>query len=217
MTISGHMLRMAAAANQGEPIPTEPGTPFGGGYYYGRINIDGKIYALVVAPKAIGEAPVALDLKTSNTATAGTGSRNDGWANTQAMVDAGISNHPAAQYCVNLTIGGYNDWYLWSQDEEEIAYRNLKPTTQANNTNSGANPSSVPPTSNYTSGNPAQTSIALFREGGAEAFRLDNSYRSSTEYDSSYAWRQGFGNGLQGSSLKNIAIYVRAIRRVLVP
>src|SRR5690606_5383295 len=67
-------------------VPDTPGAPFGGGYYAGRINIGGQIYALVVAPKALGgEAPGALTWKTSQTSTAGTGSINDGWANTQAM------------------------------------------------------------------------------------------------------------------------------------
>ena len=33
-------------------IPTTPGTAFGGGFYAGRIHIDGEEYALIVAPKA---------------------------------------------------------------------------------------------------------------------------------------------------------------------
>lgn len=197
-------------------IPSTPGTPFGGGYYAGRINVGGQIYTIVVAPKALGgEAPGTLAWKTSNTTTAGTTSTNDGWANTNAMATAGIANHPAGQFCRGLSIGGYNDWYLPSKDELEILYRNFKPATQANNTGSGANPSSVPPTSNYTSGNPAQTSIALFQQGGAEAFQA-NWYWSSTEYGSSTAWLQYFGTGGQTSGSKTSAPFVRAIRRVLV-
>lgn len=192
------------------------GTPFGGGYYAGRINIGGQIYAIVVAPKALGgEAPEGLFWKTSNTTTAGTTSTNDGWANTQAMETAGIANHPAGQFCRGLSIGGYNDWYLPSRDELEILYRNFKPTTTSNNTSSGANPSSVPPTSNYTSVDPARTSVVLFRQGGAEAFRTDNYYWSSTQFGVQ-AWFQLFNNGYIGTNGKNVSQYVRAIRRVLV-
>lgn len=195
-------------------VPDVPGGPFGGGYYAGRINVGGQIYAIVVAPKALG-GEASRRWKNSNTTTAGTTSTNDGWANTNAMATAGIANHPAGQFCRGLSIGGYNDWYLPAKDELEILYRNFKPTTQANNTSSGSNPSSVPPTSNYTSGNPAQTSIALFQQGGAEAFQV-NWYWSSTEYDSSGAWNQYFDNGSQSNYIKNYAYYVRAIRRVLV-
>lgn len=197
-------------------VPDVPGGPFGGGYYAGRINVGGQIYAIVVAPKALGgEAPGALAWKTSSSTTAGTTSVNDGVANTNAMATAGIANHPAGQFCRSLNIGGYSDWYLPSKDELEILYRNFKPTTQANNTSFGANSSSIPPGSNYTSGNPARTSITVFRAGGAEAFN-ESYYWSSTEYDSSYAWGQGFSGGYQYSNGKSDAYYVRAIRRVAV-
>lgn len=196
-------------------VPNIPGTPFGGGYYAGRIRVGTQDYALVIAPKSLGgEAPGQLRWKTSNTTTTGTSSVNDGWANTQAMAIAGLANHPAAQFCRSLTIGGYNDWYLPARDELEILYRNFKPTTDSNNTGSGANSSSVPPTSNYTSGNPAQTSIALFKEGGAEAFIAGNHYWSSTGYNSSTSYLQYFSDGQQGNNGKALAGWVRAVRRV---
>lgn len=196
-------------------IPDEPGTPFGGGYYAGRINIGGQIYALVVAPKALGgdSSPGLRSWKTSQTSTAGTGSVNDGWANTQAMATAGLADHQAAQFCRGLTIGGYNDWYLPAKDELEILYRNFKPTTQTNNTNSGANSSSVPPRGNYSTNSPSRTSIALFREGGAEAFN-SSYYWSSTEFSSSHGFRQAFSTGNQTNSSKTMGSNVRAVRRV---
>lgn len=197
-------------------VPDVPGAPFGGGYYAGRINVGGQIYVIVVAPKALGgEAPGTLAWKTSQTTTAGTTSTNDGQVNTNAMATAGIANHPAGQFCRGLSIGGYNDWYLPAKDELEILYRNFKPTTSANYTGSGSNPSSVPPTSNYTSGNPAQTSIALFQQGGAEAF-VTGYYWSSTQSSSNTTWGQGFITGSQSSTGKTDGGYVRAIRRVLV-
>lgn len=201
----------------GEPVPDVPGTPFGGGYYAGRISVGGQIYALVIAPKSLGgDAPSVLQCKTANTTTTGTTSVNDGWVNTQAMVTAGIADHPAANFCRNLNIGGYTDWYLPSKDELEILYRSFKPTTDNNYTSSGANSSSVPPTSNYTSGNPARTSIALFQSGGAEAMRSDKYYWSSTGHSSTQAWRKVFNNGFQNTANKSNAYYVRGVRRVPV-
>lgn len=199
-------------------VPDTPGTPFGGGYYAGRINIGGQIYALVVAPKALGgESPGTLSWKTVNSNTTGSYSDNDGWANTTAMETLNISIHPAGQFCRNLSIGGYTDWYFPAKDELEILYRNFKPSTMSNNTSSGANSSSVPPQGNYTSGNPAQTSIALFKEGAAEAFQA-SSYWSSTRSGSTAAWFQSFNSGNQSyiNSLVTNSRYVRAIRRVLV-
>ncbi|MCK9530381.1 MAG: DUF1566 domain-containing protein, partial [Gammaproteobacteria bacterium] len=70
-----------------------------------------------------------------------------------------------------------------------------------------------PPQGNYTSGNPAQTSIALFKEGAAEAFQA-NWYWSSTEYNSSHGWLQGFHFGYQSTRYKSGALCVRAVRRV---
>jgi hypothetical protein len=82
-----------------------------------------------------------------------------------------MQDHPAAQFCENLSIGGYSDWYLPARYELDIAYENLKPTTASNNTSWGINPYSVPErTVNRTAGAPAQTSVAAFQSGGAEAF-----------------------------------------------
>jgi hypothetical protein len=100
--------------------------------------------------------------------TSGTSSEYDGAANTANMADA---SHPAAQYCEGLSIGGYSDWYLPARYELDIAYENLKPTTTSNSTSWGINDYSVPKrTVNRTAGAPAQTSIAAFQTGGAEAF-----------------------------------------------
>ncbi|MBV5309264.1 DUF1566 domain-containing protein [Chromatium okenii] len=37
-------------------------------------------------------------------------------------------------------------------------------------------------------------------------------YWSSTEYDSTYAWKQNFNNGNQNNNNKNNSTYVRAVR-----
>lgn len=105
-------------------IPTTPGTPFGGGLYAGQITEDdGKTYAIIVAPKAQGgETSGTLAWKTTKTTTAGTDSSNNGFNNTAAMVAAGISLHPAAQFCKGLSINGYTDWYLPAKDELSLIY-----------------------------------------------------------------------------------------------
>ena len=50
---------------------------------------------------------------------------NDGAENTQLIVDfhSTISaSAPAAEYCANLNINGYDDWYLGSEEEYSIAH-----------------------------------------------------------------------------------------------
>jgi len=196
-----------------EFTPAFVGQPYGGGYYAGNINISGTAYALIVAPKAQGgEAKLAW--KTSTTSTANTSSVNDGAANTAAMIAAGASSHPAANFCNNLTINGYNDWYFPSKDELEICYRAFKPTTDSNSTGSGVNSSAIPPTTNYTSSNPAQTTIAIFKSGGVEAFTTSD-YICSTQITSSNAPDQNFSNGDQDNNEgKTEAWYVRAMRKI---
>jgi hypothetical protein len=215
-----HGLRAAAG------LPTGPaiGEAYEGGFFAGYISHtdDGvATHALIVAPRATGASGTGytittnLQWKTASTTTTGTTSPFDGAANTAAMVTAGIASHPAAQFCVNLSIGGYSDWYLPARYELDIAYENLKPTTDSNNTSWGINPYSVPErTVNRTSGAPAQTSVAAFQSGGAEAFSAV-SHWSSTEYSSTNAWLLSFDNGVQSSSVsKTFSSRVRAFRKI---
>jgi hypothetical protein len=123
------------------------------------------------------------------------------------------ASHPAAQYCEGLSIGGYSDWYLPARYELDIAYENLKPTTTSNNTSWGINPYSVPErTVNRTAGAPAQTSIAAFQTGGAEAF-VAAIHWSSTESSATPAWVLTFNDGSQDDSSKSNDFYVRAFRK----
>lgn len=201
----------------------QPGDPLEGGYFAGYIShtADGvATHALIVAPAATGATGTGYTLttnlswKTSNTTTTGTTSPYDGAANTAAMVTAGIAAHPAANFCVGLSIGGYSDWYLPARYELDIAYFNLKPTTDNNNTSWGINNYSVPKrTVNYTAGDPAQTSVAAFQSGGSEAFVADNHW-SSTEFSATAAWRLFFGNGNQSANVKATTYRVRAFRKL---
>jgi hypothetical protein len=220
-----HGLR-AAAGNFGFDFldPNNVGLPVEGGYFAGLISHTANgvaTHALIVAPRATGASGPGYTLttgyqwKTSNTTTLGTTSSFNGAANTAAMVTAGIASHPAAQFCVNLSIGGYTDWYLPARYELDIAYYNLKPTTASNNTSWGINDYSVPKrTANNTAGNPAQTSVTAFKNTGAEPF-VDSSHWSSTEVSSVYAWELFFGNGFQTSTFtKGSEFRVRAFRRI---
>jgi len=204
-----------------QPFPAVIGEEFGGGYFAGYIShtADGNpTHALIVAPRATGATggsyTLTTDLawKTTDTATSGTNSAFDGVANTAAIVTAGIADHPAASFCVNLNIGGFTDWYLPSSLELDIAYFNLKPSTAANVTNAGINNYSLPlRNTNYTTSYPAQTYLTAWQ--GAEAFVAD-AHWASTDTVATGATRWFFNNGNRGSATKTSVFRVRAFRRI---
>ena len=211
-----HGLRAAAGVDTGLAI----GEAYEGGFFAGYISHTANsvpTHALIVAPAATGASGTGytittnLQWKTANTTTAGTTSSFDGAANSANMNNA---SHPAAQFCEGLSIGGYTDWYLPARYELEIAYYNLKPTTDSNNTSDGINAYSVPARgSNYTAGTPAQTTVTAFQTGNSEAFVAGDHY-SSTEFSSTIAWRLNFTNGVQADSPKNDKRRVRAFRKL---
>ena len=207
-------MQAKAASNWPSP-PLVIGQAYAGGFYAGQIGVSGvATHNLVVGP--VASAQSTLQWKTANTATAGTSSVIDGPANSTAMNNA---SHPAAQFCEGLTIGGFSDWYSPAQNELEVCYYNLKPTTTSNQTGSGINANSVPArASNYTAGTPARTSATDFQSGGAEAFTV-TSYWTSTQNANPYGWCQSFGSpyaGYQFASNKTTSYGIRAIRRVAV-
>lgn len=195
--------------------PSVIGQSYGGGFYAGQISTAGTgiaDYYLVIGPVASAEN-TSIKWKTSSTSTAGTSSVINGPANTTAMNDA---SHPAAQFCIAVSAGGFSDWYMPAKNELEVCYYNLKPTTTSNQITSGINANSVPiRAAPYTSGTPAQTSAADFQSTGTEAFGTTY-YWSSTEQSSPYAWRQTFYNGFQSAAGKTYNSRVRAVRRVAV-
>ena len=206
-------------------IPAVIGEPFGGGYFAGYIShtADGNpTHALIVAPRATGATGTGYTLttmltwKTANTTTAGTGSSFDGAANTAAMVTAGIADHPAANFCVGLSIGGFSDWYLPSRFELDIAYFNLKPDTTANSLTSGTNLYSVPQrNSNWTAAYPARTPLTAWQSaGGSESFAADFHW-TSTEFNVSNVYTLRLDLGLQNSFQSKLGtIRTRAFRRI---
>ena len=205
-----------------QPIPAVIGEPFGGGYFAGYIShtADGNpTHALIVAPSATGATGTGYTLttmlqwKTTNTTTTGTTSSFDGVANTAAMVTAGIAAHPAANFCKNLSIGGFTDWYLPARYELDIAYFNLKPGTGVNDTSSGTNIYAVPQrNSNWTAAYPTQTALTAFNTS-AEAF-VDSLHWSSTEFVGGIAWFLNFTNGGPANTNNTLNLRVRAFRRI---
>jgi hypothetical protein len=205
-----------------QPFPAVIGEEFGGGYFAGYIShtADGSpTHALIVAPRATGATGTGYTLttnlqwKTATTTTAGTTSDFDGAANTAAMVTAGIADHPAANFCVGLSIGGFTDWYLPSRYELDIAYFNLKPSTAANNTSFGVNNYAVPKReSNYTLTIPAITYDTNF-DTTTQGFVADVHW-TSTEAAASTAERFFMSSGAYNNSTKTNAFRVRAFRRI---
>lgn len=189
------------------------GTALDGGFYAGRIVIDGTPYALIVAPKVEGEQ-AEVEWIDDYKDVPGAQSFNDGLANTDAMAAAGSK---LALWARDLRIAGHADWYLPSQDELEIIHRNLKPTTAENSqwARSGINLSAIEPTRPHTPTEPAQTMAEAFRQGGEQAFEPDW-YWSSTQHaaHSVNAWGQNFSYGSQDNVSKSSAGRARAVRRL---
>jgi hypothetical protein len=199
--------------------PTVIGQSYGGGYYAGKISLTGggvATHYLIVAPRSTGQSSTDNAFNNNNVADSGATSLIDGLANTNSMNDA---NHPQAQFCRSLTIGGYTDWYMPALNELITMYYFLKPTTTTNSTSGaghGSNANAVSPqpiSSNFTSGNPAQTTAALFQSGNTEAFNTYGLW-SSTQSSSTQAYRITTDNGTTDPLFKNSYVHVRAVRKI---
>ena len=182
------------------------GTSMDGGFYAGRIKVDGQPFALILLSKAEGEhrgvwIPRYKDVP-------GAKSYNDGLANTQAMAEAGSG---IAKKAIDLGA------YIPALDELEVIYRNLKPTARENYCymRSGINVNAIEPTAPYAPDFTLQTQTELFQAGGAEAF-AEEAYWTSTQYasDSVYAWYQYFLGGYQRYAYKYYKLRARFVRRL---
>jgi hypothetical protein len=184
-----------------------------GGYYAGRVVVDGNPYALIVAPKAEGEIDGSAWID-NHQHVPHAYSWNDGLANTNAMAAAGSK---LSMWARDLRIAGHADWYIPSQDELEVIYRNLKPTTNENShwDRHGINLAAIEPTRPYTRNAPAQTMAESFQHGADQAFEPEW-YWSSTQHaaDVTNAWRQDFLYGTQSYDYKSSEGRARAVRRL---
>ena len=199
-------------------------------------------WKIVLAPKATGDF-AGIKYKIANTsAPVETQTLTNGPAATAAMIAAGdAATYPLAWIAKNLNdaaLNGYSDWYIPALDELELAWRNLKPITNNNYTTrpnaeinylrdanyaqnpgfNGSNRHSNPVGEAYTATVPAQTAVAAFATGGAEAFVADY-YWSSSEFGPYNAWFQNFSPsypGWQSHTSKFSAVRARAVRRSIL-
>lgn len=105
-------------------IPTAPSDPCLTGPI-GTLCSDNAIYVGILGGNRLYMATADEGFaiwKTTSTNTAGTNGTTDGLVNTNAMVAAGIANHPAAQFCVNKSPSG--TWYLPASSEFVLVWTN---------------------------------------------------------------------------------------------
>ena len=167
----------ASAASNSITTALTIGEPYQGGYFAGQVNSSGTIYNLVVSPVSSGQTTGNIGTYTNSTTT----SVIDGPTNSATL--AGQSRF-AATFCEGLTIGGYSDWYLPALNELQTIFYYAKPTTQNNSASFGSNANAVSPqpvSTNYSLTVPAQSSAAVFQQGGGQNFTALNYWTSTTK------------------------------------
>ena len=151
-------------------LPTQAGTPYGGGYYIGNFVTGGHTYALIDAGAA---GDMMGSITDSDWGMDGEGTTyywtppypitdsNNGTSNTtllfyQCSNDYGQQGSYdltlAAVHCPNWRGGGYADWYLPSENEQEVLYLALAP---------------------------GSTTVAAYRPGGGQTLQSDWYWNSS--------------------------------------
>lgn len=193
---------------------------YAGGYFIGLTRENGIRYRNIVASR---EHEFVGKLCESRHGLQQACSRVDSVANTKALLGAGPVGSKAALRVTNLNIAGYTDWAIPARDVLELCYRHLKPTREANDVCDtrypwqGENPSAVTDGWPYTASRPAKTSVAMFREGGPQAFGTTRWYATSSVYDARdgrYVWAQWFGSGRSSIGwVEGNTFAIRPVRR----
>lgn len=99
------------------------GDYIGGGVYAGIQSIGGTNYHIICGDT--DSDIYGKKWKIDISQTAGTTSNVNGLGNTNAMVAAGIANHPAAQHCVNYRGGDFDDWHMPARNQVSLIRNNL--------------------------------------------------------------------------------------------
>lgn len=201
------------AAQQQAPAVTLPeiGAPYGGGFFSGITVQDGKRYLNITAGR---EHELEGEWGNYGVKIEGADSFTDSRANTEAMAAAGSE---LAQRVLALDIGGFTDWAIPARDVQELQYRHFKPTTEQNycSNRDGDNPNSLPVGTLYDKESPAQTPLAAFQQGGAEAFQA-RWYWSSSQRSANFAFLMVFVVGCQDYYGKGNECLVRPVRSELI-
>lgn len=116
--------QLAYLIRKASNIPLAPSDYFG--VYVGTINQSGSDYWIYAAPP---DGTTNAQFKTTGTDTYSY-SETEGALNMLNIIDEGLADHPAAQYCANYRGGGFSDWYLPSTGELEVL-QNAKPSLDA--------------------------------------------------------------------------------------
>jgi len=189
--------------------PANIGTTLNGGFLVGVIDTvagtinslddyqTGERYALIISPKSLESGTLQWD-SLDRAGEPGSFTRWDGLSSTENILAKNDTSYQAFEHIRSIRSSNpvpaddASDWYLPAMDEMEIIYRNLKPVSGDNSTytdtrafpgtySSGFNPSSDPTGSPYTAtGEPFQTGLTDFQDGGSEAVDLDT-YWTSTD------------------------------------
>lgn len=214
-------------------IPTRIGQTNKGCYFAGFNRVRDKVYALWAAP-ASSEKSLIWTGGGRGYTTPGVGALSscDGASNTAAFDEP---FYLAAQFCMQYTHRGLNDFYLPSMNELEMLHRYYKPTGELNRprtrffetgshfrSENVINYTSIP-TCRYTPTSPSQTLSLSHIPGSPEAFNSHVSewYWASTEY-CEYSIKyislvnQSFYDGYQGWLTKPNTSIVRPVRREVI-
>lgn len=117
------------------------GEAFKGGFYLGDITDNGTKYRIIVSPKSVEGRAKWRSSSAPNT-TMGVTSLTDGPGNTTKLT-ATPGVHLAADYCANLSVNNYTDWYLPAYDELKQMYTNHAATPFATNNGFASSISSI--------------------------------------------------------------------------
>ncbi len=207
MRLATKLLGLSQLPQFGEYVAAE------GGYFFGIMAKADGDYAYYLAP-ASAEATLVWCHDNDRNNPAGASSALDGWNNTVKAAAKGAS-WAAARHCRAYTGGGHSDWFLWAQEEAELAARTLAPIAYASaSTTYGEVPNAIPPYPSFAEMPPQQTTAATFIDGAAQALAQAVYWCSGPEYGTSCTGIN-FGSGVYSSHAKGTAARrVRPIRKV---